>query len=69
MRNDPDCHQLLAVVAAIHHQRVGETLNDRTLRFPETLDCESAGRVGYVDRLADLDIVAVTQYSRVSTTS
>jgi hypothetical protein len=60
MSNDSDRHQLLAIVAAVHHQRVGEALDNRTLCFPETLDCESAGRVGYIDRLADLDVVAVS---------
>lgn len=36
--NDPDSHELLAVVAAIHHKRIGEALNDRALRLTESLD-------------------------------
>ena len=36
--NDPDSHKLLAVVAAVHHKRIGETLNDRALRLAESLD-------------------------------
>ena len=38
-------HELLAVVAAVHHKRVGETLNDGALRLSESLDSISAGRV------------------------
>ena len=58
MRHDPNGHELLAVVATVHHQRVRHALDDRTLRFPEPLDGESAGRVGDVDGGADLDVVA-----------
>lgn len=36
--NDADSHELLAVVAAIHHERVGEALNDWTLCLAESLD-------------------------------
>lgn len=36
--NDPDSHKLLAVVAAIHHKRIGEALNDRALCLAESLD-------------------------------
>ena len=36
--NDPDSHELFAVVAAVHHEGVGEAFNDRALCFTETLD-------------------------------
>ena len=36
--NDADSHELLAVVAAIHHERVGEALNDWALCLAESLD-------------------------------
>ena len=56
---DAHSHELLAVVAAVHHQRVGETLDDWALCLSEALDCVSAGGVGDVDGLADLDVVTV----------
>lgn len=61
MGDDADGHELLAVVAAVHHERVGETLNDGALGLAETLDGVAAGRVGEVDRLADLDVVAMRE--------
>ena len=56
--NDADSHELLSVVAAVHHEGVGETLNDGALGLPEALDSISAGRVGDVDGGADLDVIA-----------
>ena len=61
MGDNPDSHELLAVVPAVHHERVGQTLDDGTLRFPKALDVVSAGRVGDVDRCPYLDIVAVVK--------
>lgn len=58
VRNDADGHELLAVVAAVHHQGVGEALNDRALGLAESLLCISAGGVGDVDWGADLDVIA-----------
>jgi len=55
--DDADGHELLAVVAAVHHERVGQTLNDGALRLAETLDGVSACAVRDVDRLPDLDVV------------
>ena len=49
MSDDPDGHELLSVVATVHHERVGEALDDRTLCFSEPLDGVAAGRVGDVD--------------------
>lgn len=43
--DDAHRHQLLTVVAASHHERVGQTLDDRTLRLAETLHGESSSRV------------------------
>lgn len=40
--HDADGHELLAVVATTHHQRVGETLDNRALSLTETLDSESS---------------------------
>lgn len=45
MSNDTDSHELLSVVAAVHHERVGETLDDGALGLPEPLDGISAGGV------------------------
>jgi hypothetical protein len=56
--NDADGHELLSVVTAIHHQGVGETLDDGALCLSESLLCVSAGGVGDVDWGADLDVVA-----------
>ena len=63
MRDDADGHELLAVVATVHHQGICEALDDRTLGFTEALDCVTAGRVGDVDGGADLDVVAVWRRS------
>ena len=57
--DDAHSHELLSVVAAVHHERVGETLNDGALCLAETLDGISASRVGDVDWLSDLDVIAV----------
>ena len=59
VRNDADGHQLLAVVAAVHHQRVGEALNDGAVGLAEPLGGIATGGVGDVDGRPDLDVVAV----------
>lgn len=58
MGDDADGHQLLAVVAAVGHQGVGQTLDDGAVGLAEPLDGISAGRVRQVDGVADLDVVA-----------
>lgn len=58
MRDDAHGHELLAVVAAVHHERVGEALDDGALRLTEALDGVAAGAVGDVDGAADLDVVS-----------
>lgn len=45
MCDNPDCHQLLSVVATVHHEGVCEALNDRAVGFPEPLDGELASAV------------------------
>lgn len=49
--------ELLTVVSAVHHQGVGETLDNGALGLSEPLCGVSAGSVGDVDGLGDLDIV------------
>jgi hypothetical protein len=51
--------ELLSVVAAVHHDGVGQTLNDGALSLAETLSGIAASGVGDVDRGADLDVIAV----------
>ena len=57
--DDADGHELLAVVAAVHHEGVGETLDDGALSLAETLGGVTTGGVGDVDGGTDLDVVAV----------
>lgn len=59
MSNDADSHELLSVVAAVHHDGVGETLDDGALRLAEALGGIAASGVREVDRGADLDVVAI----------
>jgi len=56
--NNADSHELLAVVAAVHHERVGEALDDGALGLPEALDGIATGGVRDVDGRADLDVIA-----------
>ena len=55
--NNADSHKLFTVVATVHHQRVGEALDDGALCFPEALDSIATGGVRDVDGSADLDVV------------
>lgn len=43
--DDSDGHELLAVVSAVHHHGVGETLNDGALGLAESLGGITASRV------------------------
>ena len=43
--DDPHSHELLAVVAAVHHERVREAFDDRALCFAEPLHSVPAGGV------------------------
>ena len=58
MGDNADGHDLLSVVAAVHHEGVGETLNDGALGLAESLLGVTTSRVGEVDGLTDLDVVA-----------
>lgn len=55
--DDTNGHELLAVVAAVHHQGVGKALDDWALSLSEALDGISASRVGDVDGRADLNVI------------
>ena len=44
MLDDPDCQELLAVVAAVHHEGVDESLDDGALGLAEPLGGEPEGR-------------------------
>ena len=56
--DDAGGHQLLAVVATVHHQGVGETLDDGALGFAESFDLVTSGGVGEVDGVKlDLEVV------------
>lgn len=57
--NDADSHELLSVVAAVHHDRVGETLDDGALGLAEALGGVTASGVREVDGRTDLDVVAI----------
>ena len=57
--NNADSHELLSVVAAVHHEGVGQALDDGALSLAETLGGIATGRVGEVDGGADLDVIAV----------
>lgn len=63
MSNYSDGHELFAVVAAIHHQRVGKALDYGALCLAESLDSISAGGVRDVDWGAYLNIISVGSLS------
>lgn len=62
MGNNAHGHELLAVVAAVHHERVGQTLNDGALSLAETLGGVAASGVREVDGVTNLNVVAVCVY-------
>ena len=53
--DDADGHDLLAVVAAVHHQGACHTLDNRALRLLEALLLEATGRVRHKLRKLGLD--------------
>ena len=57
--HNADGLELLAVVAAVHHERVGETLDDGALGLAETLGGIAASSVRKVDGRTNLNVVAV----------
>lgn len=64
--NNADSHELLAVVATVHHEGVGQALDDGALRLAEALGGIAASGVRKVDGVTDLDVVAVRAKSQVS---
>jgi len=64
--NDADGHELLAVVAAVHHERVGEALNDGAVGLAEALGGIATGGVRDIDGVAEGDVVAVTGGTQLS---
>jgi hypothetical protein len=56
--NNADSHELLSVVAAVHHERVGETLHDGAVGLAEALLGIPTSGVRNVDRSPNLDVVA-----------
>ncbi len=64
MSNYSDSHQFLAIVSAVHHQRVGQSLDDRALCFSESLCGISTGGVGDVNGLSDLDVITTIPKSQ-----
>lgn len=59
MCDDSDSHQLLSVIATVHHEGVGEAFDNWALRLSESLRRISTCAVGDIDWSADLDIIAV----------
>jgi hypothetical protein len=43
VRDDSNSHQLFAVVSTVHHEGIGEALDDWALRFSESLRSIPAG--------------------------
>lgn len=46
--NNADSEELLTVVATVHHERVGQTLNDGALRLAEALLVVATSSVGQI---------------------
>merc|ERR1719186_590408 len=46
--DNADSHELLSVVAAVHHQGVHQTLNNGALSLPEPLSSEPSSGVGKI---------------------
>jgi hypothetical protein len=57
--NDAHSHELLSVITAVHHQRVGKTLDNWALGLSETLLGIATGGMGDVDGSTDLNVIAV----------
>ena len=55
MLQNPDGHQFLSVVPAVHHQRVGDTLNNGALGLAESFGGISASTVWQVDSVLFLN--------------
>ena len=55
--DDTSGHQLLSVVSSVHHQRVGQTLDNRAEGLAKTLDLVTTGSVGNIDVGLDVQVV------------
>jgi len=55
--DNSDGHELFTVISSVHHQGVGETLDDWALGLSESLLGVSSGGVGDVDRSSDLNVI------------
>ena len=60
--HDADSHELLSVVASVHHKGIGETLNNGAVGLAEAFDGIASGGVRDVDGGADLNVVAVGEH-------
>lgn len=61
--NNSDSHELLSVVAAVHHERVGQSLDDGAVGLAESLGGISASGVGDVDGVSQGNVVTVASIS------
>lgn len=48
MLDDPNSQEFLAIVSTVHHERVGQPLNNGALRLPEPLHRVPAGGVRHI---------------------
>ena len=48
MLDNADGHELFAIVTTVHHERIGQPLDNRTLGFAESLHRVSSCRVGNI---------------------
>ena len=69
VRNNADCHEFLAVVTAVHHERICQSFYDWALCFAEAFCGVSAGGVWDVGWSADVDVVAVNVNMTISSES
>lgn len=64
MSNDAGSHELLAIVATVHHNRIREPLNDGTSSLAEAFRRISTSGVWEVHGGADLDVVAMLRMDK-----
>ena len=60
MGDDSNSHELLSVVSAVHHERVGQSLNDGAVGLSESLGGISASGVGDIDGVSQGNVVTIT---------
>lgn len=59
MGNNADSHKLLSVVASVHHEGVGQSLDDGAVGLAESLDGISTGGVRDVDGVSQRNVVTI----------